>query len=179
MDQRRRQRELKRVSSSIVPSSNIPSSNNAASPLPSLLKRFWRDFVWRRRSIVVLAATLMILSVLLQLPVPLLTLRIIDAVVADQSLSIVNQLALALMALVILRHVFSYIHEKVTLQLKESIILDIQDRLYRQLQTLPLSFFSQKHSTYLQSRVSCFGTACIRSLWERCLLDSWLASCRF
>lgn len=130
----------------------VSPSRSAGLLLPPLLKRFWRDFVWRR-PMVVLAAAMMVLSVLLQLPVPLLTMWTIDAVVADQSFSIVNQLALALVALVILRHVFSYIHEKVTLQLKESIILDIQDRLYRHLQALPLGFFSQKHSTYLQSRV--------------------------
>ncbi|KLD76922.1 ABC transporter ATP-binding protein [Xanthomonas hyacinthi] len=125
----------------------------AEQPLLLLLKRFWHDFVGRQWSAVVLAASLMVMSVLLQLPVPLLTMRIIDVVVGAQPFSIVNQLTLALVALVILRHVFSYINENVTLQLKESIILDIQARLYRHLQALPLRFYTKKHSTYLQSRV--------------------------
>lgn len=119
----------------------------------SLLKKFWRDFMGQHKAAFAQAATLMVMAVLLQLPVPLLTMHIIDAAVSTQQLSKINQLSLALVALVVLRHVFSYIHESVTLRLKESIILEVQSRLYRHVQSLPLGFFSKKHSTYLQSRV--------------------------
>lgn len=121
--------------------------------LLSLLRQFWADFIGHRKAAVVLAASLMVLTVLLQLPVPLLTMHIIDVVVAKQPFSIVNQLGLALVALIVLRHVFSYINESVTLQLKESIIVDAQVSLFRHLQSLPLSFFANRHSTYLQSRL--------------------------
>lgn len=124
-----------------------------AAPLLSLMKQFWADFIGHRKAAVAWAASLMVLTVLLQLPVPLLTMHIIDVVVDKQPFSIVNQLGLALVALILLRHVFSYINESVTLELKESIIVDTQVRLFRHLQSLPLSFFTNKHSTYLQSRL--------------------------
>jgi ABC-type multidrug transport system fused ATPase/permease subunit len=130
-----------------------PHSPQSDVPLTPLLKSFWRDFIGQHRGAFAVAAGLMALSILLQLPVPLLTMHIIDAAVEDNRLSVVNQLVLALVALVILRHVFSYIHESVTLRLKESIILEVQARLYRHLQSLPLAFFARKHSTYLQSRM--------------------------
>ncbi|WP_161954254.1 ABC transporter transmembrane domain-containing protein, partial [Escherichia coli] len=60
---------------------------------------------------------------------------------------------MALVALILLRHAFSYINESVTLTLKESIIVDAQSTLFRHLQSLPLKFFTNKHSTYLQSRL--------------------------
>ncbi|WP_228329842.1 ABC transporter ATP-binding protein [Xanthomonas campestris] len=128
-----------------------PTANGSA-PLP-LLRRFWGDFIGRRRTTVVFAAILMVLSVLLQLPVPLLTMHIIDVVVGQQPFAIVNQLVLTLAALIVVRHVFTYINENVTLHLKESIIIDVQASLFRHLQSLPLSFFTDKHSAYLQSRI--------------------------
>jgi ABC-type multidrug transport system fused ATPase/permease subunit len=51
------------------------------------------------------------------------------------------------------KHVFSYFNETLTLRLKENIILEIQRRLINTIQRLPLSFFSNKHSSYLQTRV--------------------------
>lgn len=129
------------------------ASSTKAVTLVSLLKRFWTDFIGHRKASVAWAASLMVLTVLLQLPVPLLTMHIIDVVVGKQPFSIVNQLGLALVALIVVRHVFSYINESVTLQLKESIIVDAQMALFRHLQSLPLSFFANKHSTYLQSRM--------------------------
>lgn len=131
----------------------LRASTPHGSALLPLLKRFWSDFIGRRGTTVAFAASLMVLSVLLQLPVPLLTMHIIDVVVERQPFSTVNQLALALATLIMLRHVFAYINENVTLQLKESIILDVQASLFRHLQSLPLSFFADKHSTYLQSRI--------------------------
>ncbi|HDS1146279.1 MULTISPECIES: ABC transporter ATP-binding protein [Stenotrophomonas] len=129
------------------------ASRASQSALSSLLKRFWRDFIGHRKASVTLAASLMVLSVLLQLPVPLLTMHIIDVVVEKRAFSIVNQLGMALVALILLRHAFSYINESVTLTLKESIIVDAQSTLFRHLQSLPLKFFTNKHSTYLQSRL--------------------------
>ncbi|KAB7767217.1 ABC transporter ATP-binding protein [Xanthomonas maliensis] len=128
------------------------ASTSQGSALLPLLGRFWGDFIGRRRTTVAFAALLMVLSVLLQLPVPLLTMHIIDVVVDRQPFAIINQLALALTALIVVRHAFAYTNENVTLHLKESIIFDVQRSLFRHLQSLPLSFFADKHSTYLQSR---------------------------
>src|SRR5215216_2001641 len=113
----------------------------------SLISRFWRDFLRQYRRRFASVGLLMVLSVLLQLPVPLLTMYIIDSAVGTRRLDLIHQLALVLVALVIVRHVFSYLNETITLRLKESIILDVESSLLRHLQSLPLSFFSARHST--------------------------------
>jgi len=95
----------------------------------------------------------MVLCVLLQLPIPILTMYIIDHTVAAKNFDLLTQVALLLAGLVVAKHVFSYLNEAMTLRLKENIILEIQKRLVSTIQRLPLSFFSGNHSTYLQSRV--------------------------
>ena len=96
---------------------------------------------------------LMVLSVLLQLPVPVLMMYIIDHTISSKNTDLLTKVSLLLAALVVTKHVFSYLNESLTLRLKEDIILQIQKRLLGHVQRLPLSFFSSKHSTYLQSRV--------------------------
>jgi ABC-type multidrug transport system fused ATPase/permease subunit len=133
----------------------MPALAPAAETLPvrSLFLRFWRDFLSRYRSGFVRVGLLMVLSVALQLPAPFLTMRIVDAAVASAGMDVVGQVALLFGALVVLRHVFSFVNEYTTLVLKEKIIFDLQLRLLGHLNRLPLSFFGQHHSTYLQSRV--------------------------
>lgn len=133
----------------------MPTLAPAADTLPvrMLFLRFWRDFLSRYRGGFVRVGLLMVLSVALQLPAPFLTMRIVDAAVARAGMDIVGQVALLFGALVVLRHVFSFVNEYTTLVLKEKIIFDLQLRLLAHLNRLPLSFFGQHHSTYLQSRV--------------------------
>jgi subfamily B ATP-binding cassette protein MsbA len=133
---------------------SAPAASGPAAPSAlQLFVRFWRDFLRRYRRAFAGVGALMVLSVVLQLPAPLLTMRIVDAAVAGSTLSLITQVSLLFAALVVLRHVFSFINERATLVLKERIILDLQMLLLGHLQRLPLSFFSNHHSTYLQSRV--------------------------
>lgn len=128
----------------------------AGSSAPSaftLFVRFWRDFLGRYRRPFAGVGLLMVLSVVLQLPAPLLTMRLVDAAVGGATLSVITRVSLLFGALVVLRHVFSFLNERATLVLKERIILELQMLLLGHLQRLPLSFFSGHHSTYLQSRV--------------------------
>jgi ABC-type bacteriocin/lantibiotic exporter with double-glycine peptidase domain len=95
----------------------------------------------------------MALSVALQLPAPVLTMYVIDKVLPFHSIPILNQVIILLVALVFLRHIFTYLNETATLHLKELIIFEVQERLISHIQRLPLWFFTDKQSTYLQSRV--------------------------
>jgi ABC-type multidrug transport system fused ATPase/permease subunit len=119
----------------------------------TLTKHFWSDFLRSYRGRFAVVATLMVLTVLLQLPTPLLTMFIIDSAVEEGNLGIVTQLALLFAGLIVVRHVSAYLNEIITLRLKESIILDVAAYLTGHLQSLPVSFFTGKHSTYLQSRL--------------------------
>jgi ABC-type multidrug transport system fused ATPase/permease subunit len=130
----------------------LQSPPQSSKPL-ALILHFWRSFLGRYHRRFACVGVLMVLSVALQLPVPLLTMFIIDSAVKTRHLDLVDHLALALGGLIVVRHVFSYLHDTITLRLKESIILDVQFKLLRHLQSLPLSFFAQRHSIYLQSRL--------------------------
>jgi ABC-type multidrug transport system fused ATPase/permease subunit len=119
----------------------------------SLIAQFARDFLLLYTGSCIAVGILMVLTVLLQLPIPILTMYVIDHTVAARNVDLLAQVTLLLAGLVIAKHVFSYFNETLTLRLKENIILEIQKRLVSTIQRLPLSFFSGKHSTYLQSRV--------------------------
>ena len=95
----------------------------------------------------------MVLSVVLQLPAPILTMRVIDGVLPRRNAGLLNEIIVLLLALVLLRHIFSYLNETTTLYLRERIILEVQKRLALHIQRLPVRFFADKQSTYLQSRV--------------------------
>jgi ABC-type multidrug transport system fused ATPase/permease subunit len=119
----------------------------------AIFTRFWADFLRRYKRAFVAVGVLMVLSVVLQLPAPILTMHIVDAAVAGSDLNRISQLALLFAGLIVLRHVFAFINERSTLVLKENIILELELHLVRHLHRLPLSFLSRHHSTYLQSRV--------------------------
>lgn len=119
----------------------------------TLIRQFAGDFLRLYKGSCIAVGLLMVASVLLQLPIPILTMYIIDHTVSTKNMDLLTQVALLLAALVITKHVFSYFNETLTLRLKENIILEIQRQLIKNIQRLPLSFFSNKHSTYLQSRV--------------------------
>ena len=119
----------------------------------SLIRQFAGDFLRIYTGSCIGVGILMVLCVLLQLPIPMLTMYIIDHTVSVKNVDLLTKVALLLAALVVAKHVFSYFNETLTLRLKENIILEIQKRLISTIQRLPLSFFSGKHSTYLQSRV--------------------------
>lgn len=118
-----------------------------------LLLRFWSDFLRRYRGRFVRVGSLMVVSVLLQLPAPLLTMYIVDQAVAHAGLDRITQVALVFTGLIVLRHVLSFVNERVTLVLKETIILDLEVRLLDHLHRLPVAFLGSHHSTYLQTRV--------------------------
>ncbi|HEV8426533.1 MAG TPA: ABC transporter ATP-binding protein [Pyrinomonadaceae bacterium] len=119
----------------------------------TLIAQFARDFLRLYTGSCITVGLLMIASVLLQLPIPILTMYIIDHTVSTKNLNLLTQVTLLLAALVVTKHLFSYFNETLTLGLKENIILEIQRRLINTIQGLPLSFFSDKHSSYLQTRV--------------------------
>ena len=118
-----------------------------------LLTQFAGDFLRPHKSVCISVGVLMCLSIVLQFPIPILTMYMIDYTVAARKLDIVSQIMLLLVALVLVKHLVSYINEVLTLKLRENIVFEVQEKLIKHIHRLPLSFFSSRHSTYLQSRV--------------------------
>ena len=92
----------------------------------SLIRQFARDFLRIYAGSCIGVGILMVLCVLLQLPIPMLTMYIIDHTVSARNVDLLTEVALLLAALVVAKHVFSYFNETLTLRLKENIILEIQ-----------------------------------------------------
>ncbi len=118
-----------------------------------LIRRFSKDLLRPYAACFVWVGLLMVLSVLFLLPVPILTMYIIDRAAIARDMNLLTNLAFMLTGLVVTRHAFSYLNETLTLRVKESVILDIEQKLVDHIQRLPLNFFSSRHSTYLQTRV--------------------------
>jgi ABC-type multidrug transport system fused ATPase/permease subunit len=95
----------------------------------------------------------MVAGVLLQLPAPILTMYIVDSAVDGASTEWITKLALVFLGLILLRSALSFVSERATLQLKETVIQEIGANLIQHLHRLPSGFFANRHSTYLQSRV--------------------------
>lgn len=124
-----------------------------------LLRLFFQDFLWPYKATCIKIGTLMLFSVLLQLPAPILTMFVIDRVLPFRNLSLLNAIIGLLIGMVLLRHVFSYLNETATLRLREMIIMEVQQKLTLHVQRLPLGFFSDKQSAYLQARIMSDGRA--------------------
>jgi ABC-type bacteriocin/lantibiotic exporter with double-glycine peptidase domain len=119
----------------------------------SLIRNFARDFLRPYKGICALAAGTTIFSILLALPLPILSMYMIDRAVTMREVGLLKTLGIIFAALVLSRHGLSFLSEATTLWLKEQIIFRIQCVLVDRIQRLPLGFFASHHSAYLQSRV--------------------------
>jgi ABC-type multidrug transport system fused ATPase/permease subunit len=115
--------------------------------------QFAKDFLRPHAGRCAVVGVFMVLSVLIQLPLPILTMYIVDHVFNSHNDSLVTVMTLSLAALIIIRYAFSYLNESLTLRIKETVILEVERALIERIQRLPLSFFYNKHSSYLQTRV--------------------------
>ncbi|HLJ87236.1 MAG TPA: ABC transporter ATP-binding protein [Candidatus Angelobacter sp.] len=119
----------------------------------SLVWKFAYDFLRPQKRLCFLVAGLTIFSVLLALPIPILSMFMIDRAVTLKELSLLKTLGIVFVFIVIFRHVLAFLSEVSTLWLKEQIIFQIQKVLVEKIQRLPLALFTERHSVYLQSRV--------------------------
>lgn len=119
----------------------------------SIVWVFVRDFLRPHKKECIWAGTMMVLGVLLAFPLPILSMYMIDRAVLLKDTSLLKVLGLAFLAVVVFRNLFSAVSEATILWLKEEIIYRVQRTLVVHIQQLPLAFFSEQHSVYLQSRV--------------------------
>jgi ATP-binding cassette, subfamily B, bacterial MsbA len=114
---------------------------------------FVRDFLRPHKKECIWAGAMMVLSVLLAFPLPILSMYMIDRAVLLKEKSFLKILGIMFLSIVVFRHLFTAVGEATILWLKEEIIYRVQRTLVGHIQRLPLSFFSEQHSVYLQSRV--------------------------
>jgi len=95
----------------------------------------------------------MALSVLLQLPIPLLTMYIIDHVLTENNLSILNWICLVLIGIILFQFVSHLMQRYLLLIFKERVLFDIQLRLFKHIEGLSYKFFQSQQTGYLTSRI--------------------------
>jgi len=113
-------------------------------------------FVRPYRRNLVLAAALLILSTVLGLVWPQVVLRVLDLGLADGRL--LDQLILALIALLLVRAVIDGARQYVMTWTGERVIFDLRMAIVRHLQSLSMAFFTQRKTGELMSHVTSDAT---------------------
>jgi ABC-type multidrug transport system fused ATPase/permease subunit len=109
------------------------------------LRPHWLAFVW--------AVILSMLGIIAQLLLPVLSITVIDRAIPRHDLPLLWKTTAIFVCAVLLRQIVLLVNEMITLRVKEQIIQDIQSASIGHIQHMPLSFFSDKQSSYLQCRV--------------------------
>jgi subfamily B ATP-binding cassette protein MsbA len=115
--------------------------------------------VKQQKKKLMLAATLMVVSVGLQLPLALVTRHIIDDLLPNKDIQGLNFVILTLLGVMIVKGLVD-IGQNYTISLaRERIVANIQMRLLDYVQSLSLSFFWKSKSAYLSARISADSTS--------------------
>ena len=118
-----------------------------------LIKRIYKDFIRAYLPIIKFAAIFMTIAALLTAAVAQMLEPILNIVLQPGSEEYVLPVALALGTIFALRGVVTYIHTILMNKASQSIIADIQMRLFGHFMTLELDFFHRHPSGQLISRI--------------------------
>lgn len=99
------------------------------------------------------AGILMLLAVLLQLPMPFVSMYIIDDVIVEGNRSLLNILIIALFSVLILRIIIGFLQSYLLEIFKRRVLFDIQLRIFEHVQRLPLEYFRSHSTGYIMSRI--------------------------
>jgi subfamily B ATP-binding cassette protein MsbA len=100
------------------------------------------------------AGTLMLVSVLLTLPLPLITRYIIDNVLPHKKIVVLNLLIFSLAGFMLMKGISELLNVYFLSQFRAKVIFDIQIKLFQHVQKLGLSYFKNIKTGYLMSRLS-------------------------
>ncbi len=126
----------------------IQPGKNAQAYLKSLLpiiKRHWKKGA--------LGAALILLNSLMSFPGPLINRFLIDKVILGKQLSLLFQVILLLIAIKVAGIVVGILQQYFFIRFEQEVMLEIQQTLFDRTLRLPKSFFDDKETGYLMSRL--------------------------
>ena len=85
---------------------------------------------------------------------PMVIVRLLDTVTQAADSGALNQLTLALGAVFLVQAGFSFLQQYLLAQIGERLVVDLRSKLYRQLQSLSLAFYSEHRVGEIVSRLS-------------------------
>ncbi|HID94652.1 MAG TPA: ABC transporter ATP-binding protein [Candidatus Latescibacteria bacterium] len=106
---------------------------------------------WSKGALAAVAAGL---GVILTLPLPLLSIYIIDYVIGEGNTAILHLICLSLVLLIPLGTLLNFVQEYSLKAFARRVMLDLRVALFQHLQSLPFSFIQRTQTGYLASRVS-------------------------
>ncbi|MFT6926265.1 MAG: ATP-binding cassette subfamily B protein RtxE [Psychromonas sp.] len=112
--------------------------------IPSILKH-----IKQAKSVLLVSLFIQLIA----LVTPLLFENVIDKVLVSRSLSSLQVLAIAMMALALFEPIFSYLRGWLFSNLAGKLTAELNSRLYRHLLALPMSFFNQRQTGQITARV--------------------------
>lgn len=102
----------------------------------------------------VVAFFALIVTTLIGLVFPYVIQNLIDGVLATGDLALLNRIALGLVALFVLRFFFGFLEQYLLSFVGERVVVDLRLALYRHLHTLSVSFFNDRRSGEIVSRLA-------------------------
>jgi len=117
------------------------------------LKRFLK-FILKFKSYIIFAFTFMSLSVLLSLPMPLLTKYLIDSVIETKDLRTLNIIGLFLIFVILFQSLSSYLQRFFNVKFRAKVIYNFKRILFEHIQDLEIEFFRNRETGYLLSRIN-------------------------
>src|SRR5690625_136061 len=114
-----------------------------------LFKHIWK---YRMRILFALLAVAAVSG--LQFIIPQITAFVIDVIIADNRFELLSLVAGSIVLIALLLGVCNYFSSFLMSQLGQLTIYDLRNKLYRHLQTLSMSFFDNRRTGELMSRVT-------------------------
>jgi ABC-type bacteriocin/lantibiotic exporter with double-glycine peptidase domain len=102
----------------------------------------------------VVAGTLMIISALLQIPLPLLTKYLIDTIVPAKDLGSLNLFALLLVGVVAIKNLIDYYQNRLLINYRNQVEADIRSLLFKKILKARTGLLEKLKVGYIESRIS-------------------------
>ncbi len=144
---------------------------------PAHLKKLWPFIApyWRQG---LLASLTMLVSTLLALPQPLFAKYIIDDVILEKNLSLLSLIVGLLLLLLMAEATLSFLKQVLFFRFEQDVILEIQYRFIQRVLRFPKSFFDEKQTGYLMSRLS-GDVSRLRTFFSRSMVEMFTNVLRF
>ncbi len=100
------------------------------------------------------AGVCMVFTTVLALPMPLLSIYIIDRVIANGQMQVLHLVCEALALATVLGLALSFLQRYLLLVFTRRVFFDLEMRLFRKVHTIPIAFFKKHGSGYIATRIS-------------------------
>lgn len=117
------------------------------------LLKFFFSYQKKYFGLAIAAGILLLINVLMQLPMPLVTMYLIDHIIPSGNFKALNLMCLLLLGVILLGQGSAYFYRYLIVRYNARVHFDIERDLYFHVQELPLSYFSKRASGYILSRI--------------------------